>query len=82
MRMYMVEYEYYGRVSKEPFTEAGLRMLVDRPMTRVYGVENYTPVIRYETKPDCERCTYDEYVPHGNCRCGANKPHCTSDYCY
>ena len=37
----------------------------------------------YPANPsDCERCKTDAYVPHNNCRCGANRHHCTSDYCY
>ena len=40
------------------------------------------PTVRYTTCEGCERCTTDAYVPHYNCRCGANKAHCTSDYCY
>ena len=37
---------------------------------------------RYKTAEGCERCTTDLYVPHYNCTCGANRAHCTSDYCY
>lgn len=38
--------------------------------------------INYPTCEGCERCTTDPYVPHYNCHCGANRAHCTSDYCY
>jgi hypothetical protein len=40
------------------------------------------PTIRYRTAEGCERCTYDAYVPHYNCRCSGHRAHCTSDYCY
>ena len=40
------------------------------------------PKVLYPTAPDCERCLTDVYVPHYNCRCGANRAHCTADYCY
>ena len=36
----------------------------------------------YKVDPNCERCITDIYVPHYNCTCGANRAHCTSDYCY
>lgn len=41
-----------------------------------------TPAIRYQTAEGCDRCKVDAYVPHYNCTCGANRAHCTSDYCY
>jgi len=46
------------------------------------SVEEITVSINYPTAEGCKRCTTDAYVPHYNCKCGANKPHCTSDYCY
>ena len=46
------------------------------------AVECDAPVIRYQTAEGCQRCTTDAYVPHYNCHCGANRAHCTSDYCY
>ena len=46
------------------------------------SVEEITVSINYPTAEGCKRCTTDAYVPHYNCRCGANRSHCTSDYCY
>lgn len=53
----------------------------------IESVEEYTPVIRYATAEGCERCTYDEYVPHYNCMyhgtaMGHSEAHCTASACY
>ena len=43
--------------------------------------------ILYKTCEDCERCTWDAFVPHYNClykgnRIGHKAAHCTADSCY
>lgn len=48
----------------------------------IHSIEEYSANIRYTTSDGCDRCKTDEYVPHYNCKCGANRAHCTSDYCY
>ena len=57
------------------------------PAFTLESVEEYTPVIRYQTEEGCERCTHDEYVPHFRCvyygeRVGHSKAHCTASGCY
>ena len=43
--------------------------------------------IVYTTAPDCDRCTWDVYVPHFNCLYngegyGHSADHCTAGSCY
>lgn len=43
--------------------------------------------ILYKTAEGCERCTYDRFVPHFNCRyngkaVGHCEDHCTASGCY
>ena len=64
-------------------TEATLAEWMAYPaFTLESATECEAPVIRYTTCEGCERCTTDPYVPHYNCKGGANRAHCTSDYCY
>jgi len=53
----------------------------------ITSVIEHTPHIRYRTEEGCERCTYDEYVPHFNCMyhgkaIGHSTAHCTANACY
>ncbi len=61
-------------------------MAVD-PRYTIESMSVYTPTIRYRTAEGCERCTYDEYVPHYNClyhgkAMGHSEAHCTAHACY
>jgi hypothetical protein len=61
-------------------------MAVDSRYT-IESMSVYTPTIHYRTAEGCDRCTYDEYVPHYNCMyhgnaMGHSAAHCTADACY
>ena len=74
----------FGKATPFSFvlTEDELSTMREDARYRIDTVEDHTPIIRYKTCEGCERCTTDPYVPHYNCKCGANRAHCTSDYCY
>jgi hypothetical protein len=84
MTTYMIDYLWNGTSThvKGVITESHLAEIKDHPKHVILSLNPHTPVIRYQTAEGCERCTYDEFVPHHNCHCGANRAHCTSDYCF
>ena len=84
MNTYKIDYKWNGGTVhvKGVITEPMLREVESNPRHVIVSCEPYTPTIRYQTEPGCGECEINEYVPHHNCRCGANRAHCTSDYCY
>lgn len=84
MTTYKIDYKWNGGIThvKGVLTEDMLAEVQANPKHVIVSLEEYTPVIRYQTSDGCSRCAIDEYVPHYNCHCGANRPHCTADACY
>lgn len=84
MTTYKIDYKWNGGIThvKGVLTEDMLAEVRSNPKHVIVSLEEYTPVIRYQTAEGCSRCTIDEYVPHYNCRCGSGRAHCTADYCY
>lgn len=79
---------YFGSVGIEvSANEHDLEAMRSDARYTIESVSVYEPVIRYRTAEGCERCTYDEYVPHYNCMyhgkaVGHSEAHCTAHACY
>lgn len=74
----------YGKYTRftHVLTSERLEQIKSEKGYTIESVEPYTANIRYTTSDGCAECMTNEYVPHYNCHCGANRAHCTSDYCY
>lgn len=81
---YQMEYRWNGgdTLVKGVVDYNTMREIMGDSRHVVVSCKRYFPVIGYATVEGCARCLTDEYVPHHNCRCGAGRAHCTSDYCY
>ena len=76
-----------GGTSSATVTEERLAEMQTSPWWTVHSVVEHVPNIRYRTCEGCERCTYDEHVPHYNCMykgkaVGHSEAHCTANACY
>jgi hypothetical protein len=79
----------YGKATpiKVSVNESDLESMKNSPLYTIVSITEHVPHIRYATVAGCERCTYDEYVPHFNCMykgnaMGHSASHCTADACY
>ena len=81
---YKIDYKWNGGIThvRGVISEEGLREVKENPRHVIVSCEPYEPKIMYQTAEGCARCVTDEYVPHYNCRCRAQRPHCTADSCY
>lgn len=84
MNTYKIDYRWNGTTThvKGVVNETRLAEIQSNPKHVIVSCDSYTPVIRYQTADGCSECMTNEYVAHYNCRCGSNRAHCTSDYCY
>ena len=80
-----VTYVYIGKNQEEMYS-------FEEPLAALFFLEaldlnsrEIEVVVRHKTIVEgCETCLTEKgrYVPHDNCTCGKNKPHCTADGCY
>jgi len=84
MKTYKIDYLWNGTSQHVSgvLTDIMLDEVRSNPKNKILSLEDYTPFIGYKAAEGCERCTWDEFVPHYNCHCRSNRAHCTSDYCY